>query len=254
MRNFGALRLAISKSGLKAGLAHLAAICLGDPIFFRPPSMHDLRRSDSVLVPDPMAFLRTLFPNESIQVIEDAISFSEKNLEQFKDDSTGAGQPLTWNSGTTLQLILGAVTYILRPKIILETGTANGISTRAMAAAVSKLEPGHIWSVDILENVGGAIPENLKKNISFIHSSGKFNEMKNNLDFRSTELNNSFFLHDADHSYSAQTQDYTLARELGFTYIISDDVDASFAFVHYPMKNKVIMVDGNKVIGAGMVV
>jgi hypothetical protein len=251
MKKFNSLKFAVRGSGLRAGVAHLAAVLIGDPTYFRPSSLHDIRRSDAFFATQPEEFLRFLFPEISETEISEAISFGESNVRNQEKFNAPARQPMSWNSGYLLQMLTSASIYILRPDIIVETGTANGISTRALAGAVTKVDKGRVWTVDVLENVGSLIPAEHLGVINFVHYNGNVSMLPEALDFDEFSLRNSIFLHDADHSYSGQFNDYAIAKTLGFEYLFSDDVDASFAFLDFPVGRKAVIVDGDKVIGAG---
>mgnify|MGYP003351523313 CR=1 FL=1 len=62
-------------------------------------------------------------------------------------------------------------------------------------------------------------------------------------------LHASIFLHDSDHSYEHQKWEYSLVKNFGFQWIISDDVDDSKAFIEIKDGKKRVLIDGEKLIG-----
>ena len=61
------------------------------------------------------------------------------------------------------------VTRHLRPKRIVETGVARGITSRFLLAALERNEDGHLWSIDLPhpdtllnDQIGAAVPERLR--------------------------------------------------------------------------------------------
>lgn len=61
---------------------------------------------------------------------------------------------------------------------------------------------------------------------------------------------NALFLHDGDHSYFGQMADYEIAELLNFQFLVSDDIDASLAFVDFVKGDAIALLDTTKIIGA----
>lgn len=81
----------------------------------------------------------------------------------FPQEINGLGDGCAIDEGSA-DLIYGMVRG-LRPKIVLETGTHKGRSTRAICEALLKNGQGHLWTVDMQDHgllTSGAIRENEK--------------------------------------------------------------------------------------------
>jgi|688.fasta_scaffold415084_2 hypothetical protein len=248
----GSLQIAFRKGGLLAGFSHVSSLALGDSVYFRPSSLVDFRRAGCIIAPDELSFLAALFPEKSSLVIENAIDAAK--LELLTAAETGQENflhPSNWNSGLKLQLVLKASIFMLKPQTVVETGTANGASAASIVQTLENVSRGHLWTVDVLSNVGSLIPENLRARVTFVKTDGSKNDTRKKLSDTRASNDHSIFLHDSDHSYFGQYSDYETARVLGFPVVFSDDVDASFAFLHFDFDRKVCMVDGSKLIGAG---
>ena len=122
----------------------------------------------------------------------------------------------------------------LRPERMVETGVANGLSTALILRAMDRNAIGRLTSVDIKGDVGELVPRELRGRWSLClvgHGAqrqplGAIVPPNETLDF---------FMHDSLHTYKHQLDEYRLAwpalRRGGF--LLSDDVDASFAFVDF---------------------
>lgn len=144
--------------------------------------------------------------------------------------------PAKFDSAEELAVFLYAFIAEFKPKVVVETGVANGISTNMIMNALEKYE-GVLHSFDInpmCETVYNG-PGNwefhlLQKNYS------------KNLESKTKELKNvTLWIHDSDHSYSWQKFEYKLAYKLlSLTsgVLISDDIDCTTAFGKFSQKNK----------------
>jgi hypothetical protein len=163
--------------------------------------------------------------------------------------SNELGFPERWNSGRNLQYLLGAMIILLKPRVVAETGSANGASALAICFGLDHNKLGHLWSFDIESNTGQLVPDFLRSRVSFIQVSGDEKDFRKNLQDLDLDSTPSIFLHDADHSYLGQESDYRLAKEMGFDYILSDDIDTSLAFCDFAGSDGQIFYDAPKFIG-----
>lgn len=242
---------ALRYGGLRAGLAHVSGRFLGDPRFLRPASSIDFRHfglnSSSTLD----QFIKVLIPSKSEKEVQDALSDSMTGIDKLMATSSEELVfPERWNSGRNLQYLLAAMVILLKPSVVVETGSANGASAAAICFALDHNQIGHLWSYDIESAVGQLVPNNLRNRVSFVKVSGSESDFKNELQLLDLNAGQSIFLHDSDHSYLGQKSDYQLASQLGFNYILSDDVDTSLAFCDFARNSGEIFFDAPKFIGA----
>lgn len=250
MRN-KTVSIALRHGGLRAGLAHLSARVLGDPRFLRPTSTIDFRHFGLNSSATLEGFIKELIPSKSDADIKRALNDCKKGIVALeKVNLNKLSFPERWNSGNNLQLLIAAVVLLLKPTVVVETGSANGASAAAICFALERNQVGHLWSYDIESVVGQLVPDNLRPRVTFVKVTGAEKDLKNELEKLDLESGVSIFLHDSDHSYRGQKSDYTIAQKLGFTYILSDDVDASLAFCDFAREHGFVFYDIPKFIGA----
>lgn len=245
------LSVALRYGGLRAGLSHLCARLFGDPRFIRPASSIDFRHFGLVSSSSLDHFIHTLLPSKSPSEIHDALSESILGIDKLMSIGlTELNFPKRWNSGRNLQYLLSAIVILLKPSVVVETGSANGASALAICFALERNQNGYLWSFDVESPVGQLVPNDLRKKVSFVKVSGGKKEFTNELSGLDLDSGISIFLHDSDHSYVGQQSDYSLASKFGFDYILSDDVDTSLAFCDFAGNRGQIFFDAPKFIGA----
>jgi predicted O-methyltransferase YrrM len=154
------------------------------------------------------------------------------------------------NAGTLslLELAIGK----FRPSRVVETGTANGASARAILKAFEKfdLSNSELFSIDIDDRVATAdLISNQQFHFVKIKSAKDF---KNSLDSLG-EID--LFYHDSDHSYTNQMFEYVNAWEILSEKngcLISDDINWSNAFLDFCRRvNRIpqILADNGKFSG-----
>jgi hypothetical protein len=243
--------VAFRYGGFKAGLAHLSSRLFGDPRFLRPASSIDFRHFGLTSSSNLDQFIHALIPSKSSSDIEDALSKSKEGIDRLMAiGSEELNYPQRWNSGRNLQYLLSTMVILLKPTVVVETGSANGASALAICFALDQNKAGHLWSYDIESTVGQLVPNELRSKVSFVNVSGHEHDFAKELQSLDLASGASIFLHDSDHSYLGQQSDYTLASQMGFDYILSDDVDTSLAFCDFARGNGKIFFDAPKFIGA----
>lgn len=144
----------------------------------------------------------------------------------------GEFYPLFFNSNPkTLDLLEQAIKQI-RPSIVVETGVANGASTRRILESFGKydLVNSKLISFDIDPRVATEeLTNNPQFNFILVDSPDRFSESLRKLDCID------LFYHDSDHSYKNQMHEYSIAWEKLSEngVLISDDVDWSNAFLDF---------------------
>jgi hypothetical protein len=140
-----------------------------------------------------------------------------------------AGDETAWSSRVVLLRTIGVAVRALRPDAMIETGVERGYSAAVALAAMRENGSGRLFSVDLprLEVdpatfTGRLIPEHLRAGWEL--SEGPSRQILPKLTARLGEVD--IFLHDSDHSYSAQMAEYQIVwpalRRGGL--LVSDDV------------------------------
>jgi predicted O-methyltransferase YrrM len=140
----------------------------------------------------------------------------------------------------------------LRPATVIETGVANGISTRQILSAFKEfnLSDSKLYSFDIDYRVGTSdLLNDPQFNFIVIDSQNSFlDAMK---EIQTVDL----FYHDSDHSYDNQMLEYETAWEIlnpKNGVLVSDDINWSNAFLDFCKKinrTPLLLSDGAKFVG-----
>ncbi len=176
---------------------------------------------------------------------------------QLKSRYTRLTSSLTYPVGFATEedtsFLLYALARILRPTPVLESGVANGHSSFFLTNALLSNVHGTLYSVEVTDDVGALLSENEKvrwhlevlEKRSLEDSFARFVDKVSPIDI---------FLHDSDHSYGWQAFEYNRvsASLTSHGILISDDVDASFAFLDFCKKQGVrpiLLVGKRRVYG-----
>lgn len=153
-------------------------------------------------------------------------------------------------------VLLAWLVRTTRPEIVVETGVANGVSTRFILESLEANGTGTLHSIDVDKRVGGFVPEHLKNrwNLIVLPAFKKRSGLRRAM----REIGPiDIFLHDSDHSYGWQSFEYRLAytmlRQGGL--LLSDDVDSSYAFLDFARstgRQVVTVVGHRKLFGIAM--
>jgi hypothetical protein len=241
---------AFRKMGLRGLFIHLMTRVLGDAHFLRPASSIDFRALEMDQFQTLEQLLHSLLPKVPMATIQGALLDAEKFHDSIERSSAISMEfPDRWNSGTHLQILLYAFVRLTRPSVVVETGTANGASANSIAGALHANNFGRLFTFDLEITNAPLVSKNLRGRIEFVHTNGTESFLRNYMLPHMSHRHISLFLHDADHSYLGQMQDYAVAKELKFSYIFSDDVDTSLAFCDFAGEFGKIFFDAPKFIG-----
>jgi predicted O-methyltransferase YrrM len=143
--------------------------------------------------------------------------------------------PVLYNSGGATLDALWHVVRAVKPEVVIETGVANGLSTRTLLEALNKNGFGRLVSFDVDPRASQSVPESLKSNWEFVllKSGSAESELQRIAQTYSNHVG--IWFHDSDHSYSWQLMEYDLAAKLlePGGLLISDDVDGTEAFADF---------------------
>ncbi len=142
-----------------------------------------------------------------------------------------------WNASRPLMELTGGAVRLLAPQVVIETGVARGFTTACILAALEANGAGHLHSIDLPPLgidahgfTGQAVPCRLRHRWTLYR--GPSRRLLPRLLARVGALD--LFLHDADHAYEAQQEEYRKVwpylRSGGM--LISDDI-ANPAFLEF---------------------
>ena len=241
-------------AGIGGLFLHFFSKFLPPARFRRQATLLDFKNQGLRFADDVWQMLSTLGINytadQVAEIQSEFMSFSENSEKDVAEESF----PHNWNSGESLRLLLFAFVRLMKPESVIETGTANGYSTSAIAYALELNGIGKVHTFDILESKAQHVHLTSRSFVE-IH---RVSEDPKSLYATARELpldaQKGFYFHDADHSYFGQYNDYELAKLLGFKYYISDDVETSMVFCEKATRgSSSILFDGRKFIGATII-
>jgi predicted O-methyltransferase YrrM len=145
--------------------------------------------------------------------------------------------PSPWSGGDDLMAVSGAIVLLTAPRIVVETGVAMGFTTAVILAALSDNRHGHLHSIDVpplqvdaRSFVGQAVPHELRDRWTLHVGPSQLLLPQ----VAPTVAPIDVFVHDADHTYEGQYQEFATAwphLAPGAT-LIADDV-ANPAFLDF---------------------
>ncbi|MHB8490371.1 MAG: O-methyltransferase [Candidatus Dormibacteria bacterium] len=150
-------------------------------------------------------------------------------------------------------MLLYSLLRSLKPKVVLETGVANGHSTFLALSALAANGSGSLYSTDIDPNCGLLLKESERRLWNF----RPLRRHRIRVEFAAllAELPTiDFFFHDSEHSYAWQMHEFaSVWRALSAGGVLaSDDVDTSYAFIdfcHQVGASPTILFDRRKFTG-----
>lgn len=170
-------------------------------------------------------------------------------LDTINEENVKVASP-SWNAEENLCILLFSLIRTNKPKIVVETGVANGVTTRVMMSALSEYG-GELHSFDILAASSKVYSGNGKWKFHLLSRAGTAKDFINQMsDLPEVDL----WVHDSNHGSTWQEFEYRLAvsklSRNGF--LVSDDIDASPAWAK--VSNDVLespwaIFDSRKIIG-----
>lgn len=146
---------------------------------------------------------------------------------------------------------LYAIVRATRPSIVLETGVSIGVSTAIVLAALDRNGHGHLHSVDISEDVGEvALAGSTDRWTLHVHPHVGGEDALRSLVAGLGQLD--LYYHDAGHTWLWQPFEYETVTPHVDGIVLSDDIDASWAFAEHCAARRVRpvgLVETNKVFG-----
>jgi len=188
-----------------------------------------------------------IFENEPTILFEKFSSQAKQN----KNLEIEGAYPGFFNTNERTLELLGLLIKEFRPLVLLETGVANGVSTRKILNSLAhcNIPDAQLFSCDIDASVATQdLVGNKQFNFRLIRSRKDFSDLV-------SELNSlNFFYYDSDHTYEHQMFEYSEVwkkLEPGGV-LVSDDINWSNAFVDFckhVSRTPYIVCDTNKFSG-----
>ncbi len=199
--------------------------------------------------------LRYVIPNGDpgeLRRLREEFTSLEEELNRRRR-AAGLRFPGNWALGESSAFVLYAVTRTMRPKTVLETGVADGVSSFFCLSALIRNGSGSLHSVDVVPGVGSLLNDEERR---LWHLTV----------MRGARVKRAFagvvkalppidlFIQDSDHVYGWQAFELATvsARMSRDSLILADDVDTSFAFLDFATTSRsrpIFLVETTKVAG-----
>ena len=205
-------------------------------------------KNNSVII-DTFNFLKSRGHN--VDQVRAALDEGRNFCKEFVEKPNTHSYDERFNSGPELASLLYAFVILERPKILIETGVANGLSTNLILRALEKVG-GTLHSFDVDPRVKNVYAGKADWRLHILRINSTRNDFKNIVE--SIE-NIDFWLHDSNHGFNWQYFEYKIALSKlnrPRSILISDDIDASTAWTTTLRENSLIshvIFDKRKFVG-----
>lgn len=176
-----------------------------------------MARSLSIRDEDAMTYIRELQADDVLRGLITRRLASARN----RNPTMPYGRRLGWYVAARAR----------KPRLTVETGVHDGLGSTVLLRAIERNAEegiqGTLMSIDIRQDVGWLIPDQLRKYHDIrIGDSGDM--LERSLEGRTVD----FFVHDSDHAYQHETKEFELVllRARQGTILISDNAHGSTAF------------------------
>jgi predicted O-methyltransferase YrrM len=216
------------------------------------PTLHDFTKVSGKLEVSSTAFLEALgWAADDIAKIADEFDEVTARLEK-RYTETETLFPARWGVEASTGLTLYALTRLLQPATVVETGVADGRSSFMILSALERNGRGVLHSFDVRPDAGSLARGHEQWNL---HTS----DAKDPRSTFTTALEQidviDMFVHDSDHGYPNQMFEYESAwpKVPVGGVLASDDVDLTKAYVDFAVRNELrpaFLFDSRKILGA----
>jgi predicted O-methyltransferase YrrM len=194
------------------------------------PGLLDMLGPSGERLADPLAFVCHISPSADVDEPIEEFGNVQAEFERRRFTGTPSYKSSHDIEGVSM-LLCYVLTRIIRPRIIVETGVANGASTFFFLSALARNGSGVLHSFDIRSNVGGYLTTEERGNwdLQILDRRRPLQDLARRLPSLSPI---DLFLHDSHHRYRHMSKEFELAarslRKDGV--LLSDDVESTFAF------------------------
>jgi len=242
-------------------LFDVIAVRLSKPVIhlFGRPGIQDIYELGSIgLSLTPQQFISEVMDapvSDSVaELLKEFGAFYE--TVRLREEGNPTRYPHSFGVGDYSAAVLYVLARLCKPRVIVETGVANGLSTVLLLEALRKNRSGDLYSIEVRDDVGKYLTqsERIRWNLVVLKERPlrrAFIKVMN--DFPPIDM----FIHDSNHSYRWQRLEYRqgLSHLSPTGLLLSDDIDCSWAFADLIKENQfskvATLLDSNKVFAAG---
>ncbi len=192
---------------------------------------------------------------EPARLLHSMLGHDAVELPSGFPDLVATNFPALYQIDEAAQRLLWGFVRSARPKKILETGVADGASTRVILDALEANGDGRLYSFDVSPAAGDLAKKSGgvgRWNFTVLPARGRAGAQRRSISaLRPIDA----FLHDSDHRYAWQSFEYREAWSALAPggWLLSDDIDLSYAFLDFARSQDLrpwVLVGPRKLFGA----
>lgn len=218
----------------------------------RQPSVYDLATAGDGIYSELLPYLDalTISVEQYASAVDEHAEVATRLKERYEEAHLGF--EYGWGVEQLTALFLYYAVRTLKPRVVVETGVANGHSSFFILAALQRNGDGVLHSFDINPAAGVLVDDRTRWELHVSTSADPEAELRDTLrGLGEVDL----FFHDSDHRYPTQMFEYETAWPFMAArgLMVSDDVNDTLAFVdftHNVQRKPCLLLDHRKVIGA----
>lgn len=142
--------------------------------------------------------------------------------------NSGSLAPVKFDAGPNFASFLYAYVMVFKPRVIIETGVASGITTNCIMKALENIGCGELHSFDVNPDSENAYQGTGNWNFHILRKNYTRHLYSEIRAIRNIDL----WIHDSDHSLKWQRMEYYLAKKhlVESGLLVSDDIDTTIAW------------------------
>lgn len=217
------------------------------------PSLEDFQKAARTQSTDGAEVLRatTGLGSPAVDSIFDEARLAFRTLPDLA--VAGSAWTKDWRMELDHAALLYALVRLRKPSVIVETGIADGLSSRVLLSALAANGSGRLVSLDVRSGTGGLVPPELRSAWRPVIVDPR-RSIEGLTKLLGDEAPIDLFLHDSRHTYGHMLREFRAAwpalRPGGL--LLSDDADSTFSFLDFAKAQRlpvIAYVGSRKVFG-----
>jgi predicted O-methyltransferase YrrM len=157
-----------------------------------------------------------------------------KSMDKIAEELKKFNYPVNYALFDKSGLALYALIRSKKPRLVLETGVANGFSTHLVLAALNRNKKGSLVSIEIQKDVGQLLGNMDKSRWTLVVGKPKTTLLRTLKKIGKVDV----FLHDSFHSYENMLFEFNAVYEKASDdfVVLSDDASSNGAFLEFAKK------------------
>jgi predicted O-methyltransferase YrrM len=223
------------------------------------PTLIDVLRGSACMVTNASELIKSIslvaLKEEELVALKNDFAVVKKQLKDRYEraEQLRLAYPVDWAVEEQGSFMLYSLVRVLKPRIVAETGVANGHSSFVILSALKANSQGKLVSIDIRKDVGQLVTaeEGETWDLRLLARPGARDELRAVLQ---SVAPIDLFIHDSEHLYGWQMTEYRAAAAVlsHGGILVSDDVDSSYAMWDFCRERDLqpaVLIDDRKALG-----